>query len=109
MDAVQPVTREIVRRRTMKAVPPLADIDGRSRLARAHREAVKHIHALLEQPRPRLKLAERAAISRCTWLQVLSDEAAARALAGTIPVSDATRAAGQAERSLERLLYRLDG
>jgi hypothetical protein len=89
-------------RRSSRDIPQLARIDGRSAIAKRHRAVTKQISETL-RPRRRLTMAERDALARCAWLQVLSEQAAKLALLGKVDVLSAVRANSLAHRALRQL------
>jgi hypothetical protein len=91
-----------IHRRSYRSTPQLTRIDGRTAIAKRHRVVTKQICETLH-PRRRLTMAERDVLARCAWLQVLSEQAAKRALLGEIDVLSAVRANSLAHRALREL------
>jgi hypothetical protein len=91
-----------ISRRSYRNTPQLVHIDGRSAIAKRHRAVTKQIGETLH-PRRRLTMAERDRLERCAWLQVLSEQAAKRALLGQCDILAAVRSNSLAHRALKEL------
>lgn len=79
------------------------ELDGRTRVARRLKRTVGELKNTLAVGR-RLSNDEVAAVERAALASVVAEVALVQALAGTVPVVDATRAASNARRARNDLL-----